>query len=43
MLLLQYFVFLLQLAQPLEFGDGLVIQLDTLGHDQSLPGLFSPA
>ena len=32
-----------QIAQPLEFGDGLVIQLDTLGHDQSLPSVFSPA
>lgn len=38
-----HFVLLLQITQPLEFGDGLVIQLHTLGHDQSLPGLFAPS
>ncbi len=43
MLLLQYFVLPLQFTQSLEFRDGLIIQLDTLGHDQSLPSLFSPA
>ena len=43
MLLQQDFVLLFQLAQPLEFSDGLDIQLDTFGHDQSLPSLFPPA